>query len=261
MKELQYHILKKFGLILFCIIPMFIPFQLCAQDDTGSTEDYLDTTITTLVDSSEENNAQKYSDKPTLRTVPDTTVARMKGEKSFAYANDPAYWTKERKVYRKGFWDYVFNFFSSDLVGVIFYILIGALIVFVLYRIIVVNELLIFYSSKKKRVVSQKPELTEIDPAIIEEKIKEAIDEKNFNDAVRYLYLKTLYRLNDKKWIQFHSQATNKEYLDQMSQHKRNKEFRFLTQVYEYVWYGKFEINEQQFVLVHNNFKSFQADI
>jgi hypothetical protein len=261
MKELQYYIFKRFGLLLFCIIMMLIPFQLCAQDERDSTEVYPDTTTSTVLDSNDENNAQKYSDKPALRSVPDTTVERMKGDKSFAYANDPAYWTKERKVYRRGFWDYVFNFFSSDLVKVIFYTLIGALIVFVLYRIIVVNELLIFYSSKKKRVLSEKPESTEIDPAAIDKKIKDAIDQRNYNGAVRYLYLKTLYTLNDKKWIQFHSEATNNEYLDQMSQHKRNKEFRFLTQVYEYVWYGKFEINEQQFALVHNNFKSFQADI
>ena len=84
---------------------------------------------------------------------------------------------------------------------------------------------------------------------------------KNYNYAIRYLYLKTLYVLNDKKWIQFHSQATNSEYLNQMSQHKRSQEFRFLTRVYEYVWYGKFEINEQQFVRVYANFKTFQAHI
>src|SRR5215204_180758 len=163
MKELQYNILKRFCLLLLGIISMLIPFQLCAQDDKDSTEVYPDTTIGTVIDSSNENNAQKYSAQPALRSVPDTTVERMKRDKSFAYANDPAYWTKERKVYRKGFWDYVFNFFSSDLVRVIFYILIGALIVFVLYRVIVVNELLIFYSSKKKRLLSEETELTEID--------------------------------------------------------------------------------------------------
>ena len=196
-----------------------------------------------------------------MRTVPDTTVARMKNEKAFAYANDPAYWVKEKKVYKRGFWDYVFDFFGSELVKVLFYILVGALIVFVLYRIIVVNDLLIFYSSKRKRPVSAQPELTDVDPAVIDEKIRDAIDQKNYNYAIRYLYLKTLYVLNDKKWIQFHSQATNSEYLNQMSQHKRSQEFRFLTRVYEYVWYGKFEINEQQFVRVYANFKTFQAHI
>jgi hypothetical protein len=78
---------------------------------------------------------------------------------------------------------------------------------------------------------------------------------------VRYLYIKTLYALNDKNWIQFHAQATNNEYVKQMSEHKNINDFRFLTQVYEYVWYGRFEVTEQQFSVVHHNFKKFQATI
>jgi hypothetical protein len=261
MKAPQYYIWKRFGFLLACIIAVLIPFQLCAQEDNDSTQVYSDTSISTVTDDDDASaNVQKYSD-PILRTVPDTTVERLKKEKGFAYANDPAYWTKQRKVYRKTFWDYVFDFFASDLVKMIFYIVVGALILFVLYRIIIVNDLFIFYSSRKKRLQSEESALAEIDPVAIDKKIQEAIDARDYNSAVRYLYLKTLYRLNDKKWIQFHSEGTNREYLIQMSQHKRSKEFGFLTQVYEYVWYGKFEINEQQFALVHNNFKSFQAGI
>ena len=261
MKKLQYHILKKTGVLILCLVATLFPPATSAQDTSYSTQLYSDTAVATRNDGSDENNAQKYRSETELRTVPDTTVARMKKDKAFAYANDPAYWVREKKKYKRGFWDYVFEFFGSDLVKVIFYTLIGALIIFVLYRIIVVNDLLIFYSSKKKRSIAEQPELAELDPAIIDQKIRDAIDQKNYNNAVRYLYLKTLYALNDKKWIQFHSQATNSEYLNQMSQHKRNSEFRFLTQVYEYVWYGKFEINEQQFELVHNNFKTFQSYI
>ena len=260
MKAPQHYIWKRFGFLLACGIAILIPFQLRAQDDVDSTEVYSDSSINTLTDGNVRNNVQKYAD-PVLRTVPDTTVERLKKEKGFAYANDPAYWTKEKKVYRKSFWDYVFDFFASDLVKMIFYVIVGVLILFVFYRIIILNDLFIFYSSRKKRLQSEDHGLAEIDPAAIDKKIQEAIDKRDYNSAVRYLYLKTLYTLNDKKWIQFHSEATNTEYLNQMSQHKRSKEFGFLTQIYEYVWYGKFEINEQQFALVHNNFKSFQAGI
>ena len=261
MKKVQFHILKKTAVLIVCLATTLFPSPTCAQETEDSTQLYSDTTVVTGIDGSDENHAQKYRGETELRAVPDTTVARMKKDKAFAYANDPAYWVREKKTYKRGFWDYVFEFFGSDLVKVIFYTLVGALVIFVLYRIIVVNDLLIFYSSKKKRSIAEQPELAELDPAIIDEKIRDAIDQKNYNNAVRFLYLKTLYALNDKKWIQFHSQATNSEYLNQMSQHKRNSEFRFLTQVYEYVWYGKFEINEQQFQLVHNNFKTFQSYI
>jgi hypothetical protein len=261
MKEPQYYIFRKLYLILFCIVAAIVPFQLLAQDDADSTGIYTDTAIVTPTGEDYQKKAGKYSDEAVFRSVPDTIVARMKKEKEFAYANDPAFWVKEKKVYRKGFWDYVFDFFGSDLVRIIFYSLLVGLIIFVLYRIIIVNDLFIFYSSKKHKKIFEENQLTELDPGIVDQKIQEAIDQKNYHAAVRYLYLKTLYTLSDKEWIQFHPEATNSEYLNQMSQHKKNREFRFLTQVYEYVSYGKFEISEQQFTLVHHNFKSFQAAI
>ena len=155
----------------------------------------------------------------------------------------------------------MFGFFTSDIVRVLFYIFLGALILFVLYRIIVVNDLLIFYSSKKKQTALDVTEAAELDPGQIDRKIQGAIDGRNFNAAVRYLYLKTLYALNDKNWIRFHPEGTNNEYINQMSQHKNSRDFQFLTRIYEYVWYGKFEIDEQQFGTVHQNFKKFHGAI
>lgn len=262
MKELQYYILRKFFRLVFCVIVWIIPFLLSAQENEDSTETYVDSAVNSITEETYQNRARKFSDEAIFRSVPDSTVARMKKEKEFAYANDAAYWIKEKKkVYRRSFWDYVFEFFASDTIRVIFYILLTAFIIFVLYRIIVVNDLFIFYSSKKNKKVFEETGLTELDPEVIDQKIQEAINQKKYNAAVRFLYLKTLYILDDKRAIQFHAQATNNEYLSQMSKHKMNQEFRFLTQVYEYVWYGKFELSEQQFSLVHHNFKNFQAGI
>lgn len=261
MKELQHYIFRKLLTGVFCLGVSITPCHLNAQDQSDSSLLYSDSAINRTDDNYYEKKENKFSNEVIFRSVPDTTVARMKKEKEFAYANDPAYWVKQKKVYRKGFWDYVFNFFESNTVRVIFYILLTALIIFVLYRVIVLNDLLIFYASKKKKKILEETEVQELDPLMIDEKIEESIRQKNFNSAVRYLYLKTLYSLNDKKWIQFHAQGTNSEYLNQLGQHKQIKEFRFLTQVYEYVWYGKFEINEQQFSLVYQNFKNFQAAI
>jgi hypothetical protein len=247
--------------ILFWIIASTFPLQTKAQDGVDSVEIFTDSGYTSGIDNEYQNKAGKFSGEAVFRSVPDTTVARLKKEKEFAYANDPAYWVKEKKAYKKGFLDYVFDFFQSDLVRWLFYIFLAGLVIFVLYRIIIVNDLFIFNSSKKNKRSLEDAALTEIDPSIIDQKIHEAIDQKKYNAAVRYLYIKTLYALNDKKWIQFHAQATNNEYLKQMSQHKGINDFRFLTQVYEYVWYGRFEVTEQQFSVVHHSFQKFQATI
>lgn len=208
-----------------------------------------------------EDRPEKMPEIAVLRTVPDSTVSKMQREKAFAYANDPAYWKKEPRVYKKRFWDYIFEFFASDAVRWIFYILLATVIIFVLYRIIVVNDLLLFYSSKRKKLADGEQNAGEIDPTLIDQKIAQAIEGKEYNAAVRFLYLKMLYSLNERNAIHYHAEGTNNEYLNQMSQHKLSQQFRFLTQVYEYVWYGKFDITEIQFSSVHNHFKNFHSGI
>jgi hypothetical protein len=257
-KKIRYYFFREWSLLLFCVSASVIPFQLSAQDIGDSSLTYTDSALITSGEEGYQNNVRQ-PDETIFRSVPDSTVSRMKKEKDFAYANDPAYWIKEKKVYKKGFWDYVFDFFESSTVRIVFYTLVAALIIFVLYRIIVLNDLFVFNASKKQKKISEEIETLSMHPATIDQHIRDAIDQKNYPSAVRYLYLKTLYELNDKNNIQFHPEATNNDYLNQMRQHKNINAFRFLTQVYEYIWYGKFSISEQQFVFIHNSFKNFQT--
>lgn len=261
MKERHHYIYNYFILALIYTLACCFSLELTAQEKTDSILLNPDSSeVSTEIKSGEELQ-EKISQEAVFRAVPDTTVARLKAEKDFAYANDPSYWMKEKKVYRKGFWDYVFDIFESRTIRVIFYLSLAALAIFVLYRVIVLNNLFIFYSSKKQNPLFEEGESAELDRSVIDQKIREAIEQKQYNFAIRYLYLKTLYTLNDHNLIRYHAEATNNEYLHQMSQHKKSNEFRFLTRVFEYVWYGKFEINEQQFGLMYDHFKNFQPDL
>jgi hypothetical protein len=241
-------------------VASFSSTSVYAQDD-DSIFTPEDSTVSVFENNAdEEEQTTQYPDVVVLRSVPDSTVERTKKDKAFAYANDAAYWVKEKKVYRKGFWDYVFDFFTSSQVRILFYVLLIGLAIFVMYRVIVLNNLLVF---KRKGVqgFSDDSGAMRPDRDTIDANIQEAINQKNFQIAVRYLYLKTLYELSDRNLIHFHPEATNNQYLNQMSGHKKNKNFQFLTQVYEYIWYGKFQINEQQFSLVHDSFKNFHTGL
>lgn len=198
---------------------------------------------------------------PFMRQVPDSVVSQLKKKKEFAYANDPGYWSEkimvqeDPKPYRKGFWDYFYDFFSNADVRMFFYLLIGAVLLFAIYRIAVVNNL--YMTRRSKKVASEELGLEEIESDDLDSRINKAVAEKNHRLAVRYLYLKALQLLNERGWIRFHAQATNYEYVIQMNKYPVAEEFRFLTSVYDYVWYGEFELKPEQFELVHNNFKNF----
>lgn len=196
---------------------------------------------------------------PEFRQVPDTAIQGLKNRKEFSYANDPGFWKPEPKVQKtrgKGFWDYFYDFFSSDGVRMIAYFLLIAFFVYVIYRIIVVNKLYLFYNSKKAKTVASG-EVSDIQDINLDAKIQEALAAKDHRMAVRYMYLKALKLLNERQWIRYHADGTNYEYVNQMSGRKQANEFSYLTRIYDYVWYGEFAVTQDQFDIVHKNFSHF----
>ena len=196
---------------------------------------------------------------PVFRQVPDTAIQGLKNRKEFSYANDPNFWKPEPQVQKtsgKGFWDYFYDFFSSDGVRIIAYFLLISFFVYVIYRIIVVNKLYLFYNSKKAKTVAAG-EPSDIQDINLDEKIQQALAAKDHRMAVRYMYLKALKLLNEKQWIRYHADGTNYEYVNQMSGRKQANEFGYLTRIYDYVWYGEFAVTQEQFDIVYKNFSHF----
>jgi hypothetical protein len=90
--------------------------------------------------------------------------------------------------------------------------------------------------------------------------ISDAENENEFNLATRYLFLKTLKNLAEKRFIDFTAEKTNKEYLKEMKRNKSFNQFEKLTRNYEYIWYGKFLIDQtnyrdlkEEFILFNEN--------
>jgi hypothetical protein len=99
-------------------------------------------------------------------------------------------------------------------------------------------------------------ELSEYDFAI-----SEAENKNEFNVALRYLFLKTLKNLSDKSDINFAAEKTNSDYLMEMSHHANFEDFKKLTRNYEYVWYGKFFIDKEQYQKLKKDFNSFNKNV
>ena len=87
--------------------------------------------------------------------------------------------------------------------------------------------------------------------------ITEAENSKQFNLATRYLFLKTLKNLSDREYINFAAEKTNKEYLKEMERNNYFSKFRELTRNYEYIWYGQFVIENEEYQKLKENFDSF----
>lgn len=134
-------------------------------------------------------------------------------------------------------------------------------IAFIGYRVLFKNGT---FTIKKKKVISESDEELSIDLGDFfkyDALISEAENDKNFNLATRYLYLKTLKNLSEKGLINFVPDKTNLDYLHEMETGNYFGEFQSLTHNYEYLWYGKFLIGEKNYQYLKEEFILFNKKV
>lgn len=238
------------------LLLMMQPFSLTAQDTTSVV---LDTEmVDTEVPALEEPDTAALPDIISLRKVPDSTVSAMQKQKAFAYANDPAYWTKKKeKADNADFWYYVGKFLTNEAVRMVFLVIMTALILLALYFWLRSNNFIFSFRTKKGSGSSNEFTQVQEHSLSLEEKLQDAISAELYRDAVRWYYLLALQRMDEKGLIRMHSEASNQEYLQQMKNHPAARDFHLLTRVYEYVWYGGMQPLPEQFELIQNRFNQF----
>jgi hypothetical protein len=74
---------------------------------------------------------------------------------------------------------------------------------------------------------------------------------------VRYYFLAFLKTLSQQKQIVFHPEKSNREYYYEIQEKGSKDAFQTLSRVYDYCWYGDFDINEEQFQKAESIFKSY----
>ena len=84
---------------------------------------------------------------------------------------------------------------------------------------------------------------------------RKAIDEGDYRLAVRFLFLKLLHILDEKKLINWEPGATNKKYRQELKKHPVINHFNYLSKIYEYSWYGHFEPERDIFEQFHTQFQ------
>jgi hypothetical protein len=123
------------------------------------------------------------------------------------------------------------------------------------------NRMLVLRSSQKKTVADPAKNIELWDGADYRIRISEATRSGNLKDAIRWWYLYTLYNLDHKKFIVLSEEKTNNEYIKSLRPTPYYKQFAALTLDYEYVWYGGFSIDDQQFRHIRQSFSDFNQII
>ena len=91
--------------------------------------------------------------------------------------------------------------------------------------------------------------------------IKNAIENSQYRMAVRYYYLQALKELDLKKFIDFEAQKTNNDYISEIQNSSLNNIFKKVTRIYNFIWYGDFQVSKEDFLLAEKGFSELNLTI
>ena len=235
---------------------MLFSFSIHAQVST-------DTSTATVDDfelTDEKEGATYYPDtlKREFRAIEFDSVQAVNSDKGFYYKRymDSLLRATQLKVQKpRRNVDLSGSDFFSSIFGVIFWIIAIGLFGYLVYRLFLSNSS--FLSRNRKNNGSDIAVIEEENATDPDSLLRNSIKSGNYRLAVRYLYLQSLKRLSEKKFIEINTNKTNYEYVTEIRKHKFANEFASLTLQYEYVWYGEYPVDQRLFEQIQNGFVQF----
>lgn len=132
----------------------------------------------------------------------------------------------------------------------LFKILLGLLLLYAAYMIVTVwlgkkgNWL---FQKKNEKLLTYQEDIDITSETDFQEKIKEALNQNNFRLAIRYHYLFLLQLMSQNGNITYHKEKTNADYRYEIKNQALAEAFDYTSYIYDYIWYGGFEMNPSQY--------------
>jgi hypothetical protein len=141
---------------------------------------------------------------------------------------------------------------TENIVELFLKILAAAIIFFVIYLIVkaIMNGegSWVFGKSSDKNVINYEEIEKNIHLVDFEKLIKETLKNGENRLAIRYYYLWLLKIMSAKQLIEWDVEKTNSDYLYEIKNTSIKSQFEYVSYLYNYIWYGEFELDEVTFV-------------
>jgi len=142
------------------------------------------------------------------------------------------------------------------------YILVFVLVLYFIIKTLVNDEgNWIFGRTSKKLDISATVLKEELLETNFNELIRQAKENKDFRLAIRYYYLKVLKNLTEKEMIEWDNEKTNYDYYNEIKDDDLRNQFEYISYIYDYCWYGEFNIDEKEFETAEQKFKQLIKQI
>lgn len=238
------------------------PEDVFTSEDSARIANFQDT-IPTIID---KNIALHYdSSSFNVRKISNEKLENYRKNSDFNY--EYAEPTKETTIWQLFLdWlrDKLGNVGTPDKMTwekVLFYAVVGILLVIAVLKLAQVDMSVLFYKGKSLQSTSFT-EIEDITEANYDKLRADAIANQQYPLAVRYGYLKALQMLTNKEMIDFRPNKTNTDYFAELAPKKAiQKQFGEISLAFEYVYYGDFSLNKSRFEKINNDFDKFYTKI
>lgn len=202
--------------------------------------------------------------------IDDERIESYKENPSFQYVEPQESWWTQFTTWLKKIWRQFLNWIlGSELPGGAWaYFLLKLLPYIILLGILALAVwLFIRFYPHKGLLTNKKPSVFfSDDEKIIEEEdipnlIHKAKDARNYRLAVRYYYLLLLKNLRDQEWIDYQFEKTNEDYAQEISSKNLSADFSSISHIYDFLWYGDFSLEQQDFNKVESDFIRLQDSL
>ncbi len=199
-------------------------------------------------------------------------IEDYKADKAFDYlekVEEDSWWTRlKRWINLKWnaflqwlFGDYQTNAFWNAVLTALPYVLLILVLGLITWLFIRLNPGNAVMAESITGQVNLKKEEDIVKSADISSLIDEAIRVENYRLAVRYLYLKSLRLLDQKEHISYRFQKTNEDYINEINETEIKNQFMKITRLYDFIWYGDFELSKERFAKVKREFTQMENNL
>jgi hypothetical protein len=136
----------------------------------------------------------------------------------------------------------------TDLAIKIGGVLLFVLVIYFIFRAIINKEgTWVFGKSSDKSIIPVTDIEANIHTTDFKQLIAEAEENSNYRLAIRYYYLWLLKKLSAAEIIHYDVEKTNNDYRNEIEIPKVKEDFAYTSYLYNYIWYGEFDVNDEQF--------------
>ena len=202
------------------------------------------------------------AEDPAYRKFPEEKLEELRNSGDYDYQRmlyeGESLWERFLKMLQEWFRELFGSGPTVRQIEIAFYILALAVIVWVIIKLLGIEFHGVFRKAPRQTGVAYQVNEENLDQIDFKEQITKTLADKQWRLVIRLQYLFALKKLADQGLVKVVSGKTNHDYLYELDQKPVSTPFSRLSTLFEYTWYGQFEVTENVLKEAQGQFQTLE---